>query len=90
MAMPNNWRLIACAATGLLYFGVAIAVILYQPETQAQVVTADATELSAARCDDAKTLVDLLNQAGMKNQICSMTELERQNYFRSLMRGAIY
>jgi hypothetical protein len=26
----------------------------------------------------------------MKSQICSMTELERQNYFRSLMRGAIY
>jgi hypothetical protein len=88
--MRNDWRLIACAATALLYFGVVVGVILYQPKSQSQAITSDATELSGARCEDAKVLGALLTQEGTKDQICFMTEPERQAYFRSLMRGAIY
>jgi len=81
---------LAYGATALLYFGVVICVILLQPSTQAQGVTANATELSGARCEDARVLVALLAQQSKKSQICSMSEPERQAFFQTLMRGAIY
>ena len=90
MKMRRNRHLIAYAATALLYFGVVIGVILHQPSTQAQGVTADATWLSGARCEDARVLVALLTQQSKNSQICLISEPERQAFFRTLMRGAIY
>ena len=90
MKMRTNGHLVACAAAALLYFGVVIGVILHQPNTQAQGVTADATGLSGVRCEDARVLVALLTQQSKSSQICSMSEPERQAFFRTLMRGAIY
>jgi len=46
--------------------------------------------LSWARCEDARVLVALLAQQSKESQICSMSEPERQAFFRTLMRGAIY
>lgn len=88
--MRNNWPVIVYTTTALLYFGVVVGVMLYQPEFQAQTITADSTALSGARCDDAKVVVALINEQDMKEPICSMSNPERQAYFRSLMRGAIY
>ena len=88
--MQRNGHLIAYAAAALLYFGVVIGVILQQPNTQALRVTADSTGLSGARCEDAQVLVELLAQQRKESQICSMSETERQAFFRTLMRGAIY
>ena len=90
MKMRTNGHLIAYAAAALLYFGTVIGVILHQPNNLAQGVTADATWLSGARCEDARVLVALLTQQSNESQICSMSEPERQAYFRTLMRGAIY
>lgn len=88
--MRSNGHLIAYAGTALLYFGVVIGVILHQPNTQAQGVTANVMGLSGARCEDARVLVALLAQQSKESQICSMSEPERQAFFRTLMRGAIY
>ena len=88
--MRRNGHLIAYAAAALLYFGVVIGAILHQPNNLAQGVPADAMGLSGVRCEDARVLVALLTQQSNKSQICSMSEPQREAYFRTLMRGAIY
>jgi len=88
--MRLDGRLIVCAATALLYFGAVVGVILYQPTSQAEGVTAEAIRLSGAQCEDARVLVASLAQQNKEVQISAMTEPERQAYFRTLMRDAIY
>jgi len=88
--MRMDRHLIACAATALLYFAAVVGIILYQPKMQARGVTAEARKLSGSHCEDARVLIALLAHRNKQNQICAMTDPERQAYFRTLMRDAIY